>query len=74
LRFSWRPPYHIRHQSEEDSQRFRRKKGISVEGENVPAAIGSFAEMKFPKQILKSLKEKRIICPTVIQMQGIPVA
>lgn len=30
--------------------------------------------MKFPKAILKGLKEKGIIRPTVIQMQGIPVA
>jgi len=29
--------------------------------------------MKFPKAILKSLREKDIICPTVIRMQGIPV-
>lgn len=30
--------------------------------------------MKFPKPLLNALKEKKIICPTVVQMQGIPVA
>src|SRR4051794_16262203 len=30
-------------------------------------------EMKFPKAVLKALRDKGIICPTVIQMQGIPV-
>lgn len=30
--------------------------------------------MKFPKDILQALRDKNIIIPTVIQMQGIPVA
>jgi len=40
--FSWRPPKHIRCQTDEDANQFRRKKGISVDGESCPAAIGSF--------------------------------
>lgn len=40
----------------------------------MPAAIGSFTEMKFPKQIIQALREKNIIIPTIIQMQGVPVA
>ena len=30
--------------------------------------------MKLPRSIVDTLKEKRIVCPTLIQMQGIPVA
>ena len=30
--------------------------------------------MKLPKPMVEVMKEKKIICPTVIQMQGIPVA
>ncbi|KAH7722522.1 putative DEAD box protein-box ATP-dependent RNA helicase 35 [Aphelenchoides avenae] len=74
IKTGWRPPKHIRVQSKEDDERFRRKKGISVEGDDVPAAIGSFVEMKFPKCLQRALRSKNIICPTVIQMQGIPVA
>ena len=65
---------HIREQTSEDANKFRKKKGIQVEGENVPPSLGSFAEMKFPPCILKALKKKNIVIPTVIQMQGIPVA
>ncbi|KAI1725814.1 DEAD/DEAH box helicase domain-containing protein [Ditylenchus destructor] len=73
IKTSWRPPRHIRAQTEADAEKFRRKKGISVAGDVCPPAIGSFMEMKFPKTILKSLRDKDIVKPTVIQMQGIPV-
>jgi ATP-dependent RNA helicase DDX41 len=36
--------------------------------------LGSFAEMKFPSSLLKAMKSKNIIAPTLIQMQGLPVA
>ncbi|KAK0424605.1 hypothetical protein QR680_008748 [Steinernema hermaphroditum] len=71
---AWQPPLHIRNQTEEDFQKFRKKRGITIEGENVPPPLGSFREMKFPNEVLKALKAKNIIIPTVIQMQGIPVA
>ncbi|KAI6182822.1 RNA helicase [Aphelenchoides bicaudatus] len=71
---SWRPPSHIRNQTKEETDRMRKKKGITVEGEDVPSLIGSFAEMKFPRSIISAMKTKGIITPTVIQMQGIPVA
>ena len=73
IKTSWRPPRHIRAQTKADADKFRRKKGISVEGDDCPPPLGSFMEMKFPKTILKSLRDKDIIKPTVIQMQGIPV-
>lgn len=71
---SWRPPSRIRHLPKEEIVQMRRKKGINVEGENVPYLIESFAEMKFPHSILSAMKSKDIVVPTVIQMQGIPVA
>ncbi|KAF7634839.1 hypothetical protein Mgra_00005733 [Meloidogyne graminicola] len=73
IQTSWRPPRHIRHQTEEDWDKFRRLKGIQVEGEDCPPAIGSFLEMKLPRQIIILFKEKKIYVPTGIQMQGIPV-
>lgn len=71
---SWRPPSHIRHQTQEETTQMRKKKGITVEGQNVPPPIGSFAEMRFPRHIIQTMKSKNIVVPTVIQMQGIPVA
>uniref|UniRef100_A0A915LNJ2 RNA helicase n=1 Tax=Meloidogyne javanica TaxID=6303 RepID=A0A915LNJ2_MELJA len=73
IKTSWRPPRHIRNQTEDDWDKFRREKGIQVEGEDCPPAIGSFLEMKLPSSIIHLLKEKKIYIPTGIQMQGIPV-
>jgi ATP-dependent RNA helicase DDX41 len=70
---SWRPPKHIRHQTSEEVERLRKQKGITAEGENIPSLIGSFAEMKFPRSILRAMKSKDIVVPTYIQMQGLPV-
>uniref|UniRef100_A0A915P293 RNA helicase n=1 Tax=Meloidogyne floridensis TaxID=298350 RepID=A0A915P293_9BILA len=59
IKTSWRPPRHIRNQTEDDWDKFRREKGIQ--------------EMKLPSSIIHLLKEKKIYIPTGIQMQGIPV-
>uniref|UniRef100_W6NA84 RNA helicase n=1 Tax=Haemonchus contortus TaxID=6289 RepID=W6NA84_HAECO len=74
FRTSWRPPSHIRKQMEEDFVAYRKRKGISVDGTDCPPPIGSFVEMKFPKCILRALKDNDIHIPTAIQIQGIPVA
>uniref|UniRef100_A0AC34G195 RNA helicase n=1 Tax=Panagrolaimus sp. ES5 TaxID=591445 RepID=A0AC34G195_9BILA len=75
IKTGWRPPLHIREMSEADMNKFRKKKGITVEGTDpIPPAIGSFAEMKFPKTLIKAMNSKNIVIPTAIQMQGIPVA
>uniref|UniRef100_A0A915CUT5 RNA helicase n=1 Tax=Ditylenchus dipsaci TaxID=166011 RepID=A0A915CUT5_9BILA len=50
------------------------EQSIKTKGDECPPPLGSFLEMKFPRTILKVLCEKEIIIPTVIQMQGIPVA
>ncbi|OZC12843.1 hypothetical protein X798_00477 [Onchocerca flexuosa] len=74
IKTSWHPPRHILAVSDEEHTAMRRKKGILVDGDDVPPPIGSFIEMKFPPPVIKALRDKKIICPTVIQMQGIPVA
>ncbi|VDK50775.1 unnamed protein product [Anisakis simplex] len=73
IKTSWRPPRHILSMNEAEHAAIRKKKGILVDGEDVPPPIGSFIEMKFPPIIIQTLREGKIICPTVIQMQGIPV-
>ncbi|PVG02845.1 putative DEAD-box ATP-dependent RNA helicase 35 [Serendipita vermifera] len=71
---SWRAPRYIRERTEEQNTKIREKYHIIVEGENVPPPIETFAEMKIPPAILKHLKNNRIVSPTPIQLQGIPVA
>uniref|UniRef100_A0A0N5AVV6 RNA helicase n=1 Tax=Syphacia muris TaxID=451379 RepID=A0A0N5AVV6_9BILA len=74
IKTSWKPPHYVLAMSESDHALSRRKKGILVGGEDVPPPLGSFIEMKFPRCIIKSLRDKNIVRPTPIQMQGIPVA
>jgi ATP-dependent RNA helicase DDX41 len=70
----WRPPRYIRERSKEQHRKLQDKYHIIVDGEDIPPPIASFADMKIPNVMLKYLKSKRIIDPTPIQLQGMPVA
>lgn len=72
LRTGWRAPRYIREAPESRHQRIRKKWHILTEGEDIPAPIKTFREMKFPQAILDSLKNKGISKPTPIQVQGLP--
>ena len=74
MKTSWQPPSYIKALSPADVEERRRKWRIMVEGDDVPAPIGTFAEMKLPQSVLDYLKSKHIRIPTPIQMQGLPVA
>ncbi|KAF5331049.1 hypothetical protein D9619_005707 [Psilocybe cf. subviscida] len=74
LKTSWRPPRYIRERTEEQDRRLREKYHILVEGEDIPQPIEHFTDMKIPDAILDYLQSKRIVKPTPIQLQGIPVA
>ena len=47
---------------------------IVCEGSNIPPPLLSFKDMRFPEAFLKHLKDKGILAPTPIQIQGLPVA
>lgn len=72
LKTGWQPPRYIREASQSRHDRIRKKWHILVEGEDVPAPVKTFREMKFPKPILDGLKKKGITYPTPIQLQGLP--
>eukprot|EP01100_Stratorugosa_tubuloviscum_P003411 TRINITY_DN1822_c0_g2_i4.p1 TRINITY_DN1822_c0_g2~~TRINITY_DN1822_c0_g2_i4.p1 ORF type:complete len:862 (-),score=389.10 TRINITY_DN1822_c0_g2_i4:94-2679(-) len=72
MKTNWKAPSIIRNQSEEQNQAIRDSWHIIVEGENIPAPIKTFKQMRFPKSIIECLKNKGIIRPTPIQMQGLP--
>ncbi|KAF8876026.1 P-loop containing nucleoside triphosphate hydrolase protein [Gymnopilus junonius] len=74
LKTSWRPPWYIRDRPTDQDQRLRDKYHIVVEGESIPPPIERFEDMKIPGAILEYLRSKRIVNPTPIQLQGIPVA
>jgi ATP-dependent RNA helicase DDX41 len=60
--------------SDAERETIRHKFNILVEGEDVPAPIRSFTDMRLPIPMLRGLKLKEITRPTPIQMQGIPIA
>jgi len=73
MKTSWRPPSHIRNLTLEEQQTIRDEWHIKTDGEDIPPPIKNFKDFRFPKPILRSLKEKGIFKPTPIQIQGLPV-
>ncbi|KAF5273788.1 hypothetical protein FQA39_LY00903 [Lamprigera yunnana] len=72
IKTSWRPPKYILEIPESRHELLRTELRILVEGEDVPAPIRTFKEMKLHKGILAGLQDKNIKKPTPIQIQGIP--
>jgi len=68
----WRPLKRYREMPEEERQAIREKFFIEVNGEDVPAPVKRFEDMRLPRGVLEGLKAKGIQRPTQIQMQGIP--
>ncbi|KAJ4844500.1 DEAD-box ATP-dependent RNA helicase 35 [Turnera subulata] len=69
----WKPPLHIRRLSKEQCDSTRKRWHIIVDGDDIPPPIKNFEDMRFPDPILKELKERGIVQPTPIQVQGLPV-
>jgi ATP-dependent RNA helicase DDX41 len=69
----WTPPAHIRAVPPEKAAELRKKWHILVEGDDIPAPMKSFRDMKFPKPVIEALNAKGITRPTPIQVQGLPV-
>lgn len=70
----WRPLKKYRDMPEEERNAIREKFFIEANGEDCPAPIKRFEEMRLPKGLLEGLKLKGIQRPTQIQMQGLPTA
>ncbi|KAL3528906.1 hypothetical protein ACH5RR_008228 [Cinchona calisaya] len=69
----WNPPLSIRRMSKKACDGIRKQWHVIVDGEDIPPPIKNFKDMRFPDPILKKLKEKGIVQPTPIQVQGLPV-
>ncbi|KAI3512697.1 hypothetical protein L1887_20015 [Cichorium endivia] len=69
----WKPPLPIRRMSQKACDGIRKQWHIIVDGDEIPPPIKNFKDMRFPEPVLKRLKEKGIVQPTPIQVQGLPV-
>ncbi|WZY77335.1 hypothetical protein YC2023_023719 [Brassica napus] len=69
----WKPPLHVRKMSRKQMDLIRKQWHIIVSGEEIPPPIKNFKDMKFPRAVLDTLKEKGIVQPTPIQVQGLHV-
>lgn len=71
----WEPFSYVKSISETQMERIRKSLKIIVEGSNIPPLALKFKDMRIPEALCEYLeKVKRISDPSLIQMQGIPVA
>lgn len=71
----WKPYSYVEKITESQMAKIRKKYKIIVEGSNIPHLALKFKDMRLPECLLKYLENiKKISDPSLIQMQGIPVA
>jgi ATP-dependent RNA helicase DDX41 len=73
LRTGWKPPLRLRRMPRAKADELRRKWHILVEGDEIPPPARDFRDLRFPEPVLRMLREKGIVQPTPIQVQGLPV-
>ena len=73
LRTGWKPPLRLRRMPRTKADELRRKWHILVEGDEIPPPARDFRDLRFPEPVLRMLREKGIVQPTPIQVQGLPV-
>lgn len=72
LKMIWTLPKKYKKLKKKYVDKIRNTFYIDVNGIDIPPPVKNFKDMKFPKPILKALKNKKIDRPTQIQMQGLP--
>jgi ATP-dependent RNA helicase DDX41 len=74
LRTGWKPPLRLRRMPHSRADELRRRHHILVDGDEVPPPARGFRDLRLPDPVLRVLREKGILQPTPIQLQGLPVA
>ncbi|XP_047079036.1 DEAD-box ATP-dependent RNA helicase 35A-like [Lolium rigidum] len=75
LRTGWKPPLRLRRMPRADADELRRRWHILVDGDDVPPPARCFRDdLRLPDPVLRVLRDKGIVRPTPIQVQGLPVA
>lgn len=70
----YKPHANVEGRTDDDVQKFRVSKEITVSGNNVPRPNQIFDEGNFPDHIMNTIKEQGWAEPTGIQAQGWPIA
>jgi ATP-dependent RNA helicase DDX41 len=73
LKTGWKPPLRLRRMPLAKANDLRRKWHIIVEGDDIPPPVRDFRDLRLPDPILGKLRERGIVQPTPIQVQGLPV-
>jgi len=69
----WKPPLRLRRMPLAKANELRRKWHIIVDGNDVPPPARDFRDLRLPEPMLRKLRERGIVQPTPIQVQGLPV-
>ncbi|KAG2648540.1 DEAD-box ATP-dependent RNA helicase 35A-like [Panicum virgatum] len=69
----WKPPIRLRRMPLAKANELRRKWHIIVDGNDVPPPARDFRDLRLPEPMLRKLRERGIVQPTPIQVQGLPV-
>jgi len=69
----WKPPLRLRRMPLAKANELRRKWHIIVDGNDVPPPARDFRDLRLPEPIFRKLRERGIVQPTPIQVQGLPV-
>ncbi|RCV05479.1 hypothetical protein SETIT_1G087700v2 [Setaria italica] len=73
IQTGWKPPLRLRRMPLAKANELRRKWHIIVDGNDVPPPARDFRDLRLPEPILRKLRERGIVQPTPIQVQGLPV-
>lgn len=75
IKCGWEPFSYVKDIPEAYMEKIRKARKIIVEGSNIPPLAMKFKDMRIPKALWEYLEQvKNISDPSLIQMQGIPVA
>lgn len=73
IQTGWKPPLRLRRMPLAKANELRRKWHIIVDGDEVPPPARDFRDLRLPEPMLRKLRERGIVQPTPIQVQGLPV-
>ncbi|CAN6277567.1 unnamed protein product [Urochloa humidicola] len=73
IRTGWKPSLRLRRMPLAKANELRRKWHIIVDGDDVPPPARDFRDLRLPEPMLRKLRERGIVQPTPIQVQGLPV-
>jgi len=73
IQTGWKPPLRLRRMPLAKANELRRKWHIIVDGDDVPPPARDFRDLRLPEPMLRKLRERGIVQPTPIQVQGLPV-